>query len=64
VSYSGASDRFGENPIPRATVEGLRGGVVHWARNKKAEQGKPSIYSDHSSASRVWDEMISWPKRR
>jgi hypothetical protein len=40
-----------EISIPRATVERLKGGVVHWACNKKAEQGGPSIYSDHSSAS-------------
>jgi hypothetical protein len=46
ADHSSESDRFGENPIPWATVEGLRGGVVNWAHNKKVEQGGPSIYSD------------------
>jgi hypothetical protein len=31
---------------------------VHWAHNKKAEQGGHSIYSDHSCASRIWDENV------
>jgi hypothetical protein len=56
--------RLGENPIPRAIVEGLRRGAVHWASNKKAEQGGPSIYSDYASASRIWDEMLSRPEER
>jgi hypothetical protein len=34
---------LGEIPIPPATVEGLKRGVVHWACNKKTEQGGPSI---------------------
>jgi hypothetical protein len=55
---------LGKNLIPQATVEGLRGGAVHWAHNKKAEQGGPSIYSDYASASRIWDEMILRPKGR
>jgi hypothetical protein len=29
-----------------------------WVRNKEAEQGEPSIYSDHSCASRIWDENV------
>jgi hypothetical protein len=55
---------LGKNPIPRATMEGLRGGVVRWVRNKNVEQGGPSIYSDYTSASRIWDEMILQPEGR
>jgi hypothetical protein len=33
-------------------------------RNKKAEQGGPPIYSDHSSVSRIWDEMSLRPEGR
>ena len=48
---------LGENYNSRAMVDDLRRGVVRWVSNKKAEQGGPPIYSDHSSVSRFWDEM-------
>jgi hypothetical protein len=48
---------LGENYNSRAMVDDLRQEVVRWVCNKKAEQGGPPIYSDHSSVSRIWDEM-------
>jgi hypothetical protein len=59
IPHGGDGDlSWGEIPNSRATVDGLRWGVVHWARNKKAEQGGHSIYSDHSCASWILDENV------
>jgi hypothetical protein len=32
---------------------------VRYARNQKADQGEPLIYSSYMSASRIWDEKNS-----
>jgi hypothetical protein len=44
MPHGSDGDRFGGIPNSWATVEGLRWGMVLWARNKRAEQGGHSIY--------------------
>jgi hypothetical protein len=47
---------FGENRNSRAMVANRERGMVHWLRNKIAEQAGPSIYSDQKWWLRILDE--------
>jgi hypothetical protein len=52
-------DDFGEDGNSRAMVDDREGGGVCWVRNKIAEQGGPSIYSDQPRWLQILDRMIS-----